>query len=61
MPAPLLALSLPLAADAAVEGKKVILAMLAVGGVFLLVIALGELGHWASERRKARRARLRRI
>jgi hypothetical protein len=46
-----LALSLPLAQDAAVEGKKVIVAMLIVGLVFLGVIALGETGRWLSHRR----------
>ena len=32
--------------SAAEEGKKTILMMLAVGGVFIGVIALGELTHW---------------
>ncbi len=45
------ALALPLAADAAEEGKKVILAMLIVGLVFVGVIALGELSRWARHRR----------
>ena len=35
-----------LAATAAEEGKKVILAMLVVGLVFIAVIAIGELTHW---------------
>ena len=43
---------LPLAADAAKEGKKVILAMLVVGLVFLSVIALGELTEWVREQRR---------
>ncbi|HET8751188.1 MAG TPA: hypothetical protein VFM43_01530 [Gaiellaceae bacterium] len=30
---------------AAEQGRKVVLAMLAVGGIFLLVIAVGELSH----------------
>lgn len=38
--------------SAAEEGKKVILAMLAVGGVFIAVIALGELTHRAGKRRR---------
>ena len=39
------------AETAAEEGKKTILMMLAVGGVFLGVIALGELSHWLRHRR----------
>jgi len=37
--------------SAAEEGKKTVLMMLAVGGVFLAVIALGELSHWLRHRR----------
>ena len=37
---------------AAEEGRKVILAMLATGGVFVAVIALGELAHWVGKRRR---------
>ena len=48
---------LPLAADAATEGKKIIGAMLIVGLIFLSVIALGELSRWLSHRRHARRPR----
>jgi hypothetical protein len=40
-----------LAAGAAEEGKKVILAMLLTGLVFLAVIVLGELTHWLRHRR----------
>ena len=40
-----------LAATAAEEGKKVIIAMLITGLIFLGVIALGELTHWLSSRR----------
>jgi NADH:ubiquinone oxidoreductase subunit 4 (subunit M) len=47
----LLALSLPLAQDAAEEGKKIITAMLIVGLVFLAVIALGQLSYWLRHRR----------
>lgn len=36
---------------AAQQGKKVILMMLAVGGIFVAVIALGELTHWMRHRR----------
>jgi hypothetical protein len=42
--------------DAASEGAHVILGMLVVGLVFLGVIVLGELTHWAGARRKERRA-----
>jgi hypothetical protein len=37
------------------DGKHVILAMLIVGLVFVGVIAIGELAHRASERRRARK------
>lgn len=40
--------------SAAQEGKKVVLTMLAVGGVFLLVIAVGELAHHAAKARRRR-------
>jgi hypothetical protein len=46
----LLALTLPLAQDAAEEGKKIITAMLLVGLVFIGVIALGELSRWLRHR-----------
>jgi heme/copper-type cytochrome/quinol oxidase subunit 2 len=46
---------LPLAEDAAKEGKKVITAMLIVGLIFVAVIAIGETTHWLRARRKARR------
>jgi hypothetical protein len=46
-------------ADAASEGKKTIISMLVVGLIFVGVIALGELTHWAGKRRKARRRALR--
>ncbi len=42
--------------DAASEGTHVILGMLVVGLVFLSVVVIGELSHWAGARRKARRA-----
>ncbi|HEV2591815.1 MAG TPA: hypothetical protein VGU02_07965 [Gaiellaceae bacterium] len=41
--------------DAASEGTHVIIGMLIVGLIFLTVIILGELTHWAGARRKARR------
>ena len=43
-------------ADAAEDGKKVVLSMLVVGLVFLAVIGLGELTHYTGARR--RRAKL---
>lgn len=45
-----------LLADAASEGKKVVIAMALVGLLIIAVIALGELTHWAGHRRKARKA-----
>lgn len=41
---------LPLA-DAATEGKKVILGMLITGLIFISVIALGETSRWVKRRR----------
>ena len=43
-----------LLADAAEEGRKVVLSMLAVGLIFLLVIAIGELVHYLGAKKKAR-------
>lgn len=40
---------------AAQEGRKIILVMLATGGVFILVIAVGELSHWAAKQRRRNR------
>ena len=37
--------------DAAKEGRKVVLGMLATGGVFIGVIALGQLTHWLGSKR----------
>ncbi len=45
-------------ADAAEEGRNVVLSMLVVGLVFLAVIALGELTHYLGAKR--RRAKLQR-
>ena len=45
-----LAVLLPLA-DAATEGKKVILGMLLTGMVFLAVIAIGETSRYLKRRR----------
>ncbi len=46
--------SLWILADAAEEGRKVVLSMLVVGLIFVAVIALGELTHSLSVKRKAR-------
>jgi hypothetical protein len=40
---------------AAQEGAKVVLLMLATGGVFVCVIALCEAAHWAAKQRRRRR------
>jgi hypothetical protein len=44
----------PLLADAAEEGRNVILSMLVVGLVFLAVILLGDLNDWFARRRHRR-------
>ena len=49
-----LALVLPLFADAAEEGKKVLIGMLLVGLTFVAVIALGEGSRHLRKRRKGR-------
>ena len=41
-----------LLADAASEGKRIIIAMLIVGLIFLSVIVLGETTHWLRRRRR---------
>jgi hypothetical protein len=46
--------SLLILADAAEEGRKVVLAMLVVGLIFIAVIALGELTHHLAVKRKER-------
>ena len=40
---------------AAQQGAKVVLLMLATGGVFVCVIALGEAAPWAAKQRRRRR------
>ncbi|RDI73222.1 hypothetical protein Gocc_3017 [Gaiella occulta] len=40
-------------ADAAEEGRKVVLSMLVVGLIFVAVIALGELTHYVAAKRRA--------
>jgi hypothetical protein len=44
----------PLLGDAAAEGKKVVLTMLAAGGIFVLVIAVGELAHHVARAKRRR-------
>ena len=46
--------SILILANAAEEGRKVVLAMLAVGLIFIAVIALGELTHYLAVKRKER-------
>jgi len=46
--------SLLFLADAASEGRKVVLSMLVVGLIFVVVIAIGELTHYLAAKRKAR-------
>lgn len=40
-------------ADAAEEGRSVILSMAVVGLVFIAVIAIGEFAHYSAAKRKA--------
>ena len=47
----MLATLLPLAADAAEEGKKIIVAMLVIGLIFVAVVALGETARFMRARR----------
>jgi hypothetical protein len=46
--------SLLFLADAAEDGKKVVLSMFVVALIFVAVIALGELTHHLAVKRKAR-------
>lgn len=46
--------SLWFVADAAEEGRKVVLSMLVVGLIFVAVIAIGELIHFLAHKKKAR-------
>lgn len=43
-------------ANAAEEGRNIVLSMLVVGLIFLAVIALGEAAHAVAARRKAEKA-----
>ena len=49
--------ALSLLADAASEGRSVVLSMLVVGLVFIGVIVLGELSHVLGHRRAAEKRR----
>jgi hypothetical protein len=51
----MLRLALIGAESASQEGKKVILAMLVVGLIFVGVIALGQTSRWFEHRRRAKR------
>ena len=42
----------PVLADAAEEGRNIVLSMLVVGLIFIAVILLGELNTWLGHRRK---------
>jgi hypothetical protein len=55
----MLALLPTFVADAAEEGRNVVLGMLIVGLIFCSVIALGMLGEYLSERRHRARERRR--
>jgi hypothetical protein len=55
MLATLASLLLPVAADAAEEGKKVIQAMLVVGLIFVAVVLLGDGAEYLKHRRQARK------
>ena len=46
-----------LVADAASEGRSVVLSMLVVGLIFVGVIALGQLTHHLAHKRKSARRR----
>jgi hypothetical protein len=50
--------SLVVLADAAEEGRKVILSMLVVGLVFVGTIVVGDLLHHFAQKREARRSRV---
>jgi len=47
------------ASDPVADGKHVIYAMLITGLIFLAVVAIGELTHWAGNRRRERKRRAR--
>ena len=49
--------ALSLLADAASEGRSVVLSMLVVGLVFISVIVLGELTHRLGHKRKSAKKR----
>jgi hypothetical protein len=51
------ALFAPILADAAEEGRNIILSMLVVGLVFIAVILLGDLNDYFARKRHRRRGR----
>jgi predicted membrane protein len=44
-------------ANAAEEGRNIVLSMLVVGLIFLAVIAIGDLAHLSAARRRAQRSK----
>lgn len=50
--------SLLVLADAASEGRSIILMMLATGLVFIAVIAIGDLAHHYALKRQAKKSRI---
>jgi hypothetical protein len=48
--------SLVFLADAASEGRSVVLSMLVVGLIFIAVIVIGEASHHVASKRKAEKA-----
>jgi threonine/homoserine/homoserine lactone efflux protein len=54
----MLALLPTFVADAAEEGRNVILGMLVTGLIFIAVVLLGEFSRWAAKRRRASRPRV---
>lgn len=44
-------------ADAAEEGRSLVLSMLVVGLIFIAVVAIGDLAHLAAARRRAERSK----
>jgi heme/copper-type cytochrome/quinol oxidase subunit 2 len=46
----------PFLANAADEGRNIIVSMLVVGLIFLVVIALGDLNDWRARKRHSRRS-----
>jgi hypothetical protein len=47
--------ALQLLANAAEEGRNVVLSMLVVGLIFVVVVGIGELANYAAHKRSARK------